>query len=282
MASLARAALRPRCPSCTWATIRLGLGLHVQNWRPLQQEQLRTKSKAAREAERNIVVKLRLDVPRFGRKGSYVPIAPAMMRNKWFPFRWADYVPPLEMKRLKAEGVTMARDPEFGVQRALAEVDDEEENLLMPRAPYVRPVEIDMLTPERSMELLTTFIPPTIDFTRQPIEQEKADMGRLRQGASDAADILTAAAMSKRTQSDTTGIYGSVSTADVAVTIRKALAHNDEAARVLLSENDVRFVEGQAEGDATRVKQLGSFKIEIMAPGADRPITRTVRVRAKE
>jgi hypothetical protein len=37
-------------------------------WRP--QQQVRNKSKAAREAERNIVVKLLLDVPRFGRAGT--------------------------------------------------------------------------------------------------------------------------------------------------------------------------------------------------------------------
>lgn len=129
------------------------------------------------------------------------------------------------------------------------------------------------------MELLTTFVPPTIEFARQAIEQEKVD-SKPRYGTSAAADVLTAAVMAKpRTLAN--AIYGSVSTADVVATIKTALEHNDEAARVILSENDVRFVDGH-EGDETRVKQLGSFKVEIMVPGAGVPITRTVRVRAKK
>lgn len=129
------------------------------------------------------------------------------------------------------------------------------------------------------MELLTTFIPPTIEFARQAIEQDKVDM-KPRYGASSAADVLTAAAMAKPKTLEN-GIYGSVSTADVVATIKTALEHNDEAARVILSENDVRFVDSH-EGDETRVKQLGTFKVEIQVPGAEAPITRTVRIRAKK
>ncbi|KAF2191238.1 hypothetical protein K469DRAFT_622729 [Zopfia rhizophila CBS 207.26] len=272
MASVARSSLLPQCASCMRRVTRRGWDA----WRPFQQ-QIRSKSKAAKEAEHNIVVKLLQDVPRFGRAGSYIPTPPALMRNRWFPFRIADYVPAAQLKQLKAEGVTMARDVEFGIQRTLAEVEEEEEEIVQ-STHYVRPVEIDFLSPARSMELLTTFIPPTIDFARQPIEQNKVE-GRPQLGASDAADILTAAATS--TKSSSTGIYGSVSTADVAATIKAALAHNDEAARVLLSEHDIRFTEGHADGDSSRIKQLGTFNVEIKVPGAEEPITRTVRVRAK-
>lgn len=131
------------------------------------------------------------------------------------------------------------------------------------------------------MELLTTFIPPTIDFARTPIEQDTMD-SKPRYGASDAADILSAAAMANKPKAPTNAIYGSVSTADVVTTIKAALAHNEEAARVLLSENDVRFVEGNVDGDSSKVKQLGTFKVEIQVPGADNAITRNVRVRARE
>lgn len=58
-------ALLPQCIACTRRVTRLGL--HV--WRLQQQQQVRGKSKAAREAERNIIVKLLQDVPRFGRAG---------------------------------------------------------------------------------------------------------------------------------------------------------------------------------------------------------------------
>ena len=77
-------------------------------------------------------------------------------------------------------------------------------------------------------------------------------------------------------------IYGSVSTADVVATIKSALAHNDEAARVILTESDVHFVTGHEEGDTSRVKQLGIFKVEIKPPGAEEPLIRQVRIRAKE
>jgi hypothetical protein len=130
------------------------------------------------------------------------------------------------------------------------------------------------------MELLDTFVPPTIDFYRQRIEQEKEP--RERVGASGAADILTAAAMGSKSKAHADAIYGSVSSADLVTTIKGALAHNDEAARVILNEADVKFVSGHEEGDASRVKQLGTFKVEIQLPGAEEPLVRSIRIRAKE
>jgi hypothetical protein len=75
-------------------------------------------------------------------------------------------------------------------------------------------------------------------------------------------------------------IYGSVSTADVVLTLRAGLAHNDEAARVILNEGDVTFLTGHEEGDASRVKKLGTFQVEINVPGAE-PVVRNIRVKAK-
>lgn len=135
------------------------------------------------------------------------------------------------------------------------------------------------MQPERSMELLETFVPPTIDFYRQPIEQESQSRER-RSGASDAADILTAAAMGNKPKS-ANAIYGSVSTSDLVAMIKGALAHNDEASRVILNEADVRFVSGHEEDDASRLKQLGVFKAEILLPGTEEPLVRTIRIRAK-
>jgi hypothetical protein len=130
------------------------------------------------------------------------------------------------------------------------------------------------------MELIDTFVPPTIDFYRQRIEQDS--QSRERVGASGAADILTAAAMGSKSKAHADAIYGSVSTADLVSTIRGALAHNDEAARVILNESDVTFVTGHEEGDTSRVKQLGVFKVEIRIPGAEEPLVRNIRIRAKE
>lgn len=130
------------------------------------------------------------------------------------------------------------------------------------------------------MELLETFVSPTIDFYRQPIEQESQSKER-RMGASGAADILTAAAMGSKPKSSN-AIYGSVSIADLVSTIRGALAHNDEAARVILNEADIKFLSGNEEDDASRVKQLGTFKVEILLPGAKTPLVRNIRIRAKQ
>lgn len=63
MASLSRSALRPQCTSCVRRFARQGLDA----WGP--QQQARSISKKAKEAERNIIVKLLQDVPRFGRAG---------------------------------------------------------------------------------------------------------------------------------------------------------------------------------------------------------------------
>jgi hypothetical protein len=129
------------------------------------------------------------------------------------------------------------------------------------------------------MELLNTFVPPTIDFFRQRIEHERD--AKPRSGASGAADILTAAVMANKPKAHADAIYGSVSTSDVVTTIRGALAHNDEAARVILNEADVAFITGHEEGDASRVKQLGVFKLEIRLPEAEEPLVRNIRIRER-
>ena len=72
-----------------------------------------------------------------------------------------------------------------------------------------------------------------------------------------------------------------MSTADVLTSVKAILANNDEAARVILSESDIRFVEGLAGGETTRVKHLGRFTVEIQVKGAKAPIKRTVRVQAQ-
>lgn len=63
MASIAKPSLLPQCSSCVRRVTRLGL----DRWG--QRQQTRNISKAAKEAERNIVVKLLHDIPRFGRAG---------------------------------------------------------------------------------------------------------------------------------------------------------------------------------------------------------------------
>jgi hypothetical protein len=76
------------------------------------------------------------------------------MRNKWFPMRIADYVPVAEVKQLKAQGVTIGRDTEFGVQVAVQEEPDADSELSYKQKHYVRPVEIDFLSVCTQLALL--------------------------------------------------------------------------------------------------------------------------------
>lgn len=78
--------------------------------------------------------------------GSYIPLNPSLMRNRWFPARVADYVPFTQMKQLKAQDVDMARDFTFGVRVNLEEVEEEEEEYMKQPKRFVRPIEIDVLS----------------------------------------------------------------------------------------------------------------------------------------
>jgi hypothetical protein len=77
-----------------------------------------------------------------------------------------------------------------------------------------------------------------------------------------------------------TSIYGSVTTADVADNVRAILAEDDLGARVVLTPEDITFVEEGEEKD--RVKHLGVFEIDIRIKGAIESIRRTIRVNAQE
>jgi hypothetical protein len=68
------------------------------------------------------------------------------MRNRWFPSRIADYIPAIQLKQLKAQGVEMARDFGFGVQAPLEEMEDHESESPKSSKPYVRPIELELLS----------------------------------------------------------------------------------------------------------------------------------------
>lgn len=153
----ARPALLPQCPSCVRRVM-------AGAWSPLQQT--RSISKAAKATERNVTVKLLADVPRFGRAGSYVPLNRSMMRNRWFPARIADYVPMTQLKKLKAEGVEIARDFTYGVPQNLEEFEEEAEQALQQRKHYVRPIELEMLSVR--LAILSLFTARKLTQTGRP------------------------------------------------------------------------------------------------------------------
>ena len=77
-------------------------------------------------------------------------------------------------------------------------------------------------------------------------------------------------------------IYGSVSTTDIANNIKEYVAYNDEASRVTLSDNDIRFVGVSELEESTRVKHLGEYEIEISIKGTEGRVRRKVQVLAQQ
>lgn len=79
------------------------------------------------------------------------------------------------------------------------------------------------------------------------------------------------------------GIYGSVSNADIAESIKALLAETEEGARVVIGTDDVKIVrnEGEQDAEADRLKALGEYRVEIQVKGGE-PVTRTVRIEAQE
>lgn len=104
--------------------------------------------------------------------------------------------------------------------------------------------------PEHAIQLLEALLPSRFQFHRATIKSDSQD---------DA-------------------IHGSVSTKDIVQFIRSKLSHNDEAARVSVSEDDVKFINLPEGEDSRRVKRLGQFEIEISQKGTDRTLRRPVIV----
>lgn len=213
------------------------------------------------------------------------------MRNSYFPRRIADYLPEAEQRQLRATNTTIARDYDFGrkdktgsvLQPSLTPLTDEPTPAPVRKAP-----EVEKLSVERSLELLEIFIPHRMDFYRQPIVEEKAeeekepdkDDKRQRTASSAAADLLAArsqARLEKAKPKLTGAIYGSVSAHDILVAARAAIATNDEAARIILMEQDIQFLDEHAKKE-NKLKLVGDFTVEIQLKGADRRVKRTVRV----
>lgn len=220
------------------------------------------------------------------------------MRNSWFPSRIAEYVTQPEMRTLRMSNTAMERDVEFGVtdlaaqaqaiSKANATANDYSSDLQSGFS-VRKAAEVEKVTPERSMQLLDIFVPKNIDFYRQPIPEEtkEAEPEPEREGAfgKGAASELFAARKRREEKpkaQESQGIYGSVSTHDILTAVRAAMENNDESARVLIAESDIKFVNAGSEMEEMRVKHVGSYPVEIMVKNAEAGLRRTVRVHAQE
>jgi hypothetical protein len=244
------------------------------------------------------------------------------MRNDWFPRRIADYVTQPGQKKLRLSNTAIQRDFNFGLAQPVEEeptTEDLPPEFLGPRMSQSEVQEASMfqkpnkdlapkkLSPERSRELLEIFVPPTLEFYRQVIIEEKEpepepepakpEPERVNVGVGAGAELLAArrAKPAAKTPAKPAGpqhIYGSVSTMDVLNAVKAVMAENEEAARVLLHASDIKFVnvatvtqgeegEVETEKETDRVKFVGDFTTEIHVHGAE-PITRLVKVIAQE
>ena len=221
------------------------------------------------------------------------------MRNQWFPKRVADYVTVPEMKILRLKNVPTLRDFQYGVTIKLETANDNPyENATPHTLPIIRAPEVQKLTSERSMELIEIFVPPVLEFHRQPINEEKklekptaratpSKQDRYVVASTAAADLLAARTMSvqeKQTPTEPQAIYGSVSAHDVLVAMRAAIADNDEAARVILTEDDVKFVDlpTSEETGGGKLKHVGDFVVEMKVRGAEKSVRRAVKISPQE
>ncbi|KAG9563406.1 hypothetical protein KCU77_g17924, partial [Aureobasidium melanogenum] len=272
-----RPTLLPQCTSCLRRISSLGL----QEWRSGQQ--VRGKKKMA-HAPTTVTVRLTKDVPTFGRKGTYVPISIGRMRNEFFPTRTAEYVTPAQLKEMKAKNITAERDFQFGVPDPAAVKAIEQQS----QRSATRTVEVEKLAPKRSIELLSMLLPPVMDFRRRPQESAApvpetpaAPVKKERGFSSAAADLLAAqAAPATTSSSSATPIFGTVSNADVVSRIIHLLSENQEASRIVLSAEDVKFVNlsSQTAAEADKIRHLGEYKLEVRVKGGETPVERLVRV----
>ena len=135
-------------------------------------------------------------------------------------------------------------------------------------------------------------LPANIDFYRTAKSTPAPEPVRVSPSLS-ARAVLSAAAAKAKAEAEAelkpgpteknAGIFGSVSTLDIVVELMALLAKDEEGSRVVLSAEDITFVNSEGEGDERhRVKNLGIFEIDISVKGASDVLRRTIKVNAQE
>ncbi|KAG8631572.1 hypothetical protein KVT40_000712 [Elsinoe batatas] len=260
----------PVCSSCTRRILASISPASSQPW--TQQTRHKSSKKRSVKGPDHITVRLNRDVPGFGRKGSYVPISQGHMRNTWHPTSIASYLSPAESSSIRTRNIPVQRDVLFMAEamaasggmskRRQAAIDaavraggtmssaaGEVEGAGAVGAVGQGQAQVQAVPARRALELMSVLVPGRMDFRRQVQEG-----GR--------------------------GIFGSVSVGDVVERVRDVLGGNEEASRIVIGEEDVTFVDTEAEGG--KVKTLGQFKVEIGVKGAEGTVARTVRVMPAE
>ncbi|KAL8914966.1 MAG: hypothetical protein Q9171_000593 [Xanthocarpia ochracea] len=296
MASLPNHAISSQC----LGYLRRLAGIHAAKPNPNFHQQIRGKKKNAKGPH---VVNVRLleDVRGYGRKGcspnrtstrrsiviieglgSIIPIAPGRMRNIYYPQRKAEYVTAAQMRTTNQKDILTERDFSFGLPQLQPDLLPVEEKTL--------DVQMKLLTPKRTSEIIEAYVSSEIIFYRVPIavpEPESAPpepVGDSINAIGGEATIRKAPELDPSVSASVIKIFGSVSTANMVESIKAALLSSEEGARVVLAPEDIQIDEMENEDlgiEVDRLKALGEYKIKIRVKGID-PIRRVVSIRAQE
>lgn len=237
------------------------------------------------------------------------------MRNEWYPRQKAEYVTTANLHGVKPQAIVAERDFRFGLNSKEEEVSRPGEEQVTTAAQKGEPGEVPVkrisvshspgfldsirgshrLQPKRTTELIEALVPNPILFYKTPIQepepQPEDSPSRPRRATSGAAADLDAASkpLTKPAEKQLTTIFGAVSTADIAESIRGLLATTEEAARVTLGADDIKILQQESKGseyqatgiEGDRLKALGDFEVEVRVKGGS-PVKRTVSVQAQE
>ncbi|KAH7330205.1 hypothetical protein BKA65DRAFT_480363 [Rhexocercosporidium sp. MPI-PUGE-AT-0058] len=257
-------------------------------------QQVRGKKKLASEKVATVKVHLLQNIPGYGRRGAVIPVTSGVMRNIWYPKKMAEYLTIAKLQELGVKKDAMLeRDSTFQTNAVRKkEKQQEKQKQEQPEEPLVRmadaqpsePIpqfELDLLSPEQATNILNTVLPSTLDFYRSPIALPTPK--RMSPSIPASSQVSAAAAAAEANQPGKVGrrgIYGSVSTSDIAANLKAILAEDEEGVRVVLSHENISFVEETEDKD--RVKHLGVFDIEIRLEGAQDSVTRTIQIIAQD
>ncbi|KAM3075722.1 Fructose-bisphosphate aldolase 1 [Clarireedia jacksonii] len=276
MASL----LQHRAPSCLSCLRRTTAGLIDGSWFPRGQ-QIRGKKQLAKEKDHTVTVKLLSGMPGYGAKGKMVQVPPGLMRNKWYPSHIAVYVTPAELEALGSRKIVAPPDGSFGSRRVAVQApvdlpsEPKEKKQKSRRERTTNSAGVEILSPERSSELLSRLLPPSLEFSRTAITIAPLPARRTSPSIPASSVISAAAGGNEKREPPKVAIYGSVSTTDIAANLKAILAEDEQGKRVVFGPEDITFVGKTEKKD--QVTHVGTYEIDIKVKGAD-AVRRTIRV----
>ncbi|KAL8805824.1 MAG: hypothetical protein Q9182_001736 [Xanthomendoza sp. 2 TL-2023] len=275
MASLPKPVVSPQC----LGYLRRLAGIQYAKPISVFHQQIRGKKKNAK-GPHIINVRLLEDIRGYGRKGSIIPIAPGRMRNIYFPQRKAEYVTAAQMRTTNPKDILAERDYSFGVQQPeeTSHSDEDKSVDLQTKLLTVRLLAV--------LQIIEAHIPTALTFYRVPIAEPVPEPAPPEPigNSINAIGGETPVRSSPTVKPSITRIFGSVTTADIAESMKAVLAESEDGARVVLAPEDIKIDETAGEDvgiEVDRLKALGNYKIEIRLKGVN-PVRRLVSIKEQE